>query len=128
MAGKNSVTARGAAEQVLALEHADALRESVALMVREIMEAEIAQLAGAELGERTRPPLDGRAGQRVPPRRRGRGCCPSPPSPPGLRRRAMPPPPLAREEVHVDALAEGEGQLAECARLAGEKLSAIALS
>jgi transposase-like protein len=52
MAGKNSVTARGAAEQVLALEHGDVLRESVALMVREIMEAEIAQLAGAELGER----------------------------------------------------------------------------
>jgi transposase-like protein len=46
------VTARGAAEQVLALEHADVLRESVALMVREMMEAEIAQLAGAELGER----------------------------------------------------------------------------
>src|SRR5712671_6823928 len=52
MAGKNGVTARGAAEQVLALERADVLRESVALMVREIMEAEAAQLAGAELGER----------------------------------------------------------------------------
>jgi transposase-like protein len=55
------VTARGAAEQVLALEHADVLRESVALMVREIMEAEIAQLAGAELGERA---PDRRAAQR----------------------------------------------------------------
>nr|WP_259311646.1 IS256 family transposase [Capillimicrobium parvum] len=37
---------------MLALEHADLLRESVALMVREIMEAEVAQLVGAELGER----------------------------------------------------------------------------
>jgi transposase-like protein len=52
MAGKDSLTARGAAEQVLALEHADVLRESVALIVREMMEAEVAQLAGAELGER----------------------------------------------------------------------------
>jgi hypothetical protein len=37
---------------VLASEHADVLREWVGLMVREIMELEVAQLAGAELGER----------------------------------------------------------------------------
>jgi len=47
-----SMTAREAASNVLAIEHADVLRESVALMVREIMECEIAQLAGAEHGER----------------------------------------------------------------------------
>jgi putative transposase len=49
---EKSLTAREAACEVLAGEHADVLRESVALMVREIMEVEVAQLAGAELGER----------------------------------------------------------------------------
>ena len=52
MAEGKSMTAREAASNVMALEHADVLRESVAVMVREIMEAEIAQLAGAELHER----------------------------------------------------------------------------
>ena len=52
MAEGNSMTAREAASNVIALEHSDVLRESVAVMVKEIMEAEIAQLAGAELGER----------------------------------------------------------------------------
>jgi transposase-like protein len=47
-----SLTAREAVEGVFASEHADVLRESVAVMVREIMELEVAQLAGAELGER----------------------------------------------------------------------------
>ena len=49
---KDSLTAREAAVQVLGVEHADVLRESVAVMVREIMEAEVAKLAGAEHGER----------------------------------------------------------------------------
>jgi transposase-like protein len=61
MAEGNSMTAREAASNVMAIEHADVLRESVAVMVREIMEAEIAQLAGAELGERA---PDRRAAQR----------------------------------------------------------------
>ncbi len=52
MAGSESLTAREAASNVLAIEHADILRESVALMVHQVMEAEIAELAGAELGER----------------------------------------------------------------------------
>jgi transposase-like protein len=52
MAVKDSLTAREAVQQVMGSEHADVLRESVALMVREIMEAEVALLAGAELGER----------------------------------------------------------------------------
>jgi len=52
MAGSERLTAREAASNVLAIEHADILRESVALMVHQIMEAEIAQLAGAEHGER----------------------------------------------------------------------------
>lgn len=46
------MTAREGTGNVLASQHADVLRESVALMVREIMECEIAQLAGAEHGER----------------------------------------------------------------------------
>jgi hypothetical protein len=41
MAEGKSMTTREAASNVLALEHADVLRESVAVMVKEIMEAEI---------------------------------------------------------------------------------------
>ena len=52
MAEGRSMTAREAANNVLGVEHADVLRESVAVMVREIMELEVAQLAGAEHGER----------------------------------------------------------------------------
>jgi len=52
MAEGRSLTTREAVEGVLASEHADVLRESVAVMVREIMELEVAQLVGAELGER----------------------------------------------------------------------------
>ena len=33
-------------------EHADVIRESVKTIAREIMEAEVAELIGAELGER----------------------------------------------------------------------------
>jgi len=46
-----SLTAREAVEGVLVSEHADVVRESVTLMVREIRELEVAQLAGGELGE-----------------------------------------------------------------------------
>jgi transposase-like protein len=52
MAVGRSMTAREVANNVMAVEHADVLRESVAVMVREIMELEVARLAGAELGER----------------------------------------------------------------------------
>ncbi len=52
MAEGQSLTAREAVREVLASEHADVLRESVAVMVREMMELEVGQLAGAELGER----------------------------------------------------------------------------
>ena len=79
------LTAREAANNVIAVEHADVLRESVASMVREIMEAEIAQLAGAEHGERApgavRPNATGIAiggGTRgsVRSSSRSRGCAP----------------------------------------------------
>jgi transposase-like protein len=52
MAVMDSLTAREAALEVLGAEHADVLRASVALAVREVMEAEVAQPVGAELGER----------------------------------------------------------------------------
>jgi putative transposase len=52
MAEARSLTTREAVEDVLASEHGDVLRESVAVMVREMMELEVAQLAGAEHGER----------------------------------------------------------------------------
>jgi transposase-like protein len=45
-------TGREAVEQLLRSEHVDVLRESVALVVRELMEAEVAAQIGAELGER----------------------------------------------------------------------------
>ena len=52
MTGSESLTAREVAGEVMAAEHADLLRESVAVIVREVMEAEVGKIAGAELGER----------------------------------------------------------------------------
>ena len=39
-------------DKLLASEHADVLRESIAWLVAELMDAEVATLVGAELGER----------------------------------------------------------------------------
>jgi len=50
--GRRMTAAREAVEQMLDREHADVLRESVAWMVAELMEAEVAAQVGAELGER----------------------------------------------------------------------------
>ena len=50
--GQRMTTAREAVEQMLQSEHGDVLRESVAFMVRELIEAELAQQIGAEHGER----------------------------------------------------------------------------
>src|SRR3954471_23812973 len=50
--GQRMTAAREAVEQLLQGEHADVLRESVAFMVRELIEAELAQVLGAEHGER----------------------------------------------------------------------------
>ena len=41
-----------AVEKLLSSEHADVIRESVRLVVAELMEAEVAEMVGAELGER----------------------------------------------------------------------------
>jgi putative transposase len=50
--GHRMTAAREAVEQMLASEHGDVLRESVAFMVRELIEAELAARIGAEHGER----------------------------------------------------------------------------
>jgi len=62
MAEGQRMTAAGEAlEQLMRLEHLDVLRESVALVVRELIEAEVAEQVGAELGERA---PDARSAQR----------------------------------------------------------------
>jgi putative transposase len=50
--GQRMTAAREAVEQMLQSEHADVLRESIAFMVRELIEAELAARIGAEHGER----------------------------------------------------------------------------
>ena len=57
------MTAAQLADKLLASEHADVLRESVAWMVAELMEADVSAQIGAELGERT---PDGDPAQRLP--------------------------------------------------------------
>ena len=52
MADRPRMTATQLANKLLADEHPDVLRESVAWAVREIMESEVAARVGAELGER----------------------------------------------------------------------------
>jgi transposase-like protein len=59
------MTAAQVADKLLASEHADVLRQSVAWMVAELMEAEVAAKIGAELGERTPDRLAQRNGYRA---------------------------------------------------------------
>ena len=58
------MTAAQLADKLLADEHADVLRESVAWMARELMDADVADRIGAELGERTPDRLTHRNGYR----------------------------------------------------------------
>jgi putative transposase len=53
MAERARMTAAQLADKLLADEHADVLRESVAWMARELMEADVSAKIGAELGERS---------------------------------------------------------------------------
>jgi hypothetical protein len=53
MAERARMTAAQLADKLLQDEHADVLRESVAWMARELMEAEVSAKVGAELGERS---------------------------------------------------------------------------
>jgi putative transposase len=52
MADRPRMTAAQLVDKLLASEHADVLRESIAWLVAELMDAEVATLVGAELGER----------------------------------------------------------------------------
>ena len=52
MAGEKRMTTEEVVRKVLLDEHADVLRESLRLLVRELMEVEVSELVGAELGER----------------------------------------------------------------------------
>jgi hypothetical protein len=48
----------GVVRKVLADEHADVIRDSVRWVVQELMEAEVSELVGAKLGERTEDSRD----------------------------------------------------------------------
>jgi Transposase, Mutator family len=52
VAGPDRMTTEEVVRKVLLDEHADVLRESLKLLVRELMEIEVSELIGAELGER----------------------------------------------------------------------------
>ncbi len=52
MAGRDRMTIEEVVQKVLRDEHADVIRESVRAVAAELMEAEVSQLNGAELGER----------------------------------------------------------------------------
>jgi putative transposase len=52
MAEGQRMTAARAVDKLMSSEHADVIRESVGLVVAELMEAEVAAIVGAEYGER----------------------------------------------------------------------------
>jgi putative transposase len=52
VAGPDRMTIEEVVRKVFLDEHADVLRESLKLLVRELMEIEVSELIGAELGER----------------------------------------------------------------------------
>jgi putative transposase len=52
MAGRDRMTIEEVVRQVLRNEHADVIRKSVRVIAQEMMEAEVSELVGAELGER----------------------------------------------------------------------------
>ena len=64
MAEGPRMTAAQVADKLLASEHADVLRQSVAWMVAELMEAEVTAQIGAEFGQRTPDRLAQRNGYR----------------------------------------------------------------
>jgi transposase-like protein len=65
MAEGSRMTAAQLVDKLLASEHADVLRESVAWMVAELLEAEVAAQIGAELGQRTPERVAQRNGYRA---------------------------------------------------------------
>ncbi len=71
MAARQSMTTADVVAKTLIEEHADFLREAVALVARELMEAEICSDIGAELGERSPDRLTHRNGYPLGPGRPG---------------------------------------------------------
>jgi hypothetical protein len=53
MAGHDSVSVSEAADKMLTGEHADVVHEAVRLVIAELMEVEVAELAGADTGRGT---------------------------------------------------------------------------
>lgn len=53
MADEKSMTVREVASKLLVEEHADVLREAVRVMLREVMEAEVSAVAGADWYQRS---------------------------------------------------------------------------
>ena len=64
MAERARMTAAKLADKLMSDEHADVLRESVAWMARELMEADVSAQIGAELGERSLERITQRNGYR----------------------------------------------------------------
>ena len=64
MADDKSMSLRDAVGKVMGDEHADVLRESVAMVVREVMQAEVAAIAGAGHYERSPERMSHRNGYR----------------------------------------------------------------
>jgi putative transposase len=64
MAGRDRMTIEEVVRQVLRDEHVDVIREAVRAVAREMMEAEVSELIGAERGERTEDRATHRNGYR----------------------------------------------------------------
>ena len=64
MAGQDRMTIEEVVRKVLRDEHADVIRESVRVVAQEMMEAEVSDLVGAKLGERTEDRMTHRNGYR----------------------------------------------------------------
>ena len=63
MAGKERMAIEEVVRKVLAEDHGDVVRESVRWVAQQLMESEVSELIGAELGERR--PEDRATSQRV---------------------------------------------------------------
>ena len=76
MAEDRMMTAGEVALQAMSGEHGDMLRDAVAMVVREVMEAEVAQMTGAGRGERSEDRVTNLNGyrQRAWETRVGAGC------------------------------------------------------
>jgi transposase-like protein len=64
VAGRDRITIEQVVRQVLREEHGDVIRESVRAVAQELMEANVAELIGAEHGERTEDRATHRNGYR----------------------------------------------------------------